>query len=387
MATSLAEYEIINAEEVQTPALIIYPRFVDANIEAILEAIDNGRPPDQGGRTPADRWRPHLKTTKSKHVIERLLKHGVRRFKVATTRELLAACEAGASDVLVAYPVIGANARRVESIACQFPGIAVSLLVEDLDSIRRWKGKPVGLFLDLNPGMDRTGIQVARHNEIVGLAKECGAQFRGIHYYDGHRSGIDYAQRERDAHAGYEELLELVRALSEAGAAPGEVITSGTPAFPCALSFAGFNNPKFVHRVSPGTTVYNDMLSLRQLASIPGLRPAAIVMATVVSHPTSSRFTCNAGHKAVSADEGVPTCAILGHPDWQPLKPSEEHLPVDVPAGTALPPLGTTLYLLPRHVCPTVNLFDAALTAEHGRIIGLWPVDARGHEGPSVSAA
>ena len=83
--------------------------------------------------------------------------------------------------------------------------------------------------------------------------------------------------------------------------------------------------------------VYNDTTSLAQLPEAWGLSPAAMVQATVVSHPTPTRFTCDAGHKSVSADAGVPTCSVVGHPTWQPQKPSEEHLPVEVPAGEALP--------------------------------------------------
>ena len=375
----LTDYEIRDTNNIQTPALIVYPAFVEGNIKAMLAAI--------GGSDPANRWRPHLKTAKSKQVIDRLLKHGVSHLKCATTRELQAGCEAGASDVLLAYPVTGANARRVEALASQFPGVRISLLVEDSESIRRWLGKPVGLFVDVNPGMDRTGISQSHVEEITGLSRECGAQFRGIHYYDGHHSQINYPEREPAAHSGYRKLIALVKALQVAGHPPPEVITSGTPAFPCALSFDGFSNPAFVHRVSPGTTIYNDMVSLRQLDGVRGLRPAAFVIASVVSHPTPTRFTCDAGHKAVSADAGVPTCAVLGHPEWQPLKPSEEHLPIDVPEGSALPPLGSILYLLPRHICPTVNLFDEALIAEDGAISGSWLVDARGHEGPLTSAA
>jgi hypothetical protein len=38
------------------------------------------------------------------------------------------------------------------------------------------------------------------------------------------------------------------------------------------------------------------------------------------------------------------------------------------------------LRLLPRHVCPAVNLADVAALVEHGAITSIVPVDARGHE-------
>ncbi len=81
-----------------------------------------------GGRS--DRWRPHVKTAKLPFTMRRLLEHGVSRFKCATSLELVTACDAGALDVLVAYPVMGANARRVRQIAERFSGARISALVE-----------------------------------------------------------------------------------------------------------------------------------------------------------------------------------------------------------------------------------------------------------------
>jgi D-serine deaminase-like pyridoxal phosphate-dependent protein len=142
-----------------------------------------------------------------------------------------------------------------------------------------------------------------------------------------------------------------------------------------------------VHRVSPGTLVYNDWTSLDQLSTIPGLRAAALVVATVVSHPKPGRFTCDAGHKSVSADAGLPTCAVLGHPDWIPGRPSEEHLPIDTANIEDVPAIGSFVYLLPKHVCPSVNQFDFALAIEGGAVLCTVEMDARGHEGPLLLAA
>jgi D-serine deaminase-like pyridoxal phosphate-dependent protein len=64
------------------------------------------------------------------------------------------------------------------------------------------------------------------------------------------------------------------------------------------------------------------------------------------------------------------------------LKPSEEHLPVDAGVAGQVPALGTQLYLVPRHVCPTVNNFDEALIVVDGEVRGIERVTARGHESP-----
>jgi D-serine deaminase-like pyridoxal phosphate-dependent protein len=166
-----------------------------------------------------------------------------------------------------------------------------------------------------------------------------------------------------------------------------EVITAGTPTFPCSLAYKGFHGAGFIHRVSPGTIVYCDATSLAQLPAEYRYAPAALVITRVVSRPHDGIITCDAGHKAVSSDAGVPTCVVAGHPELTPLAPSEEHLPMAlnsmaVNQETTSPQLGDELYLLPRHVCTTVNNFDSALLVQNGQIASVEKVTARGREGP-----
>jgi len=373
-ALDINNYRIADADGIMTPALAIYPDIFDSNIDITLRLL--------GG--DANRWRPHVKTAKLGFIMRRLAERGIENFKCSTSLELLTACENGAADVVVAYPLVGANARRIREIAEQFPEARISALVECEEQISAWRGSPIGLFIDVNPGMNRTGIPEERASEIVKLSRaigDAGQAFRGLHYYDGHLSSLDLVERERIAHQGYDHLMRIVDAFGPAGIGIGEVITAGTPAFPCSLSYGGFTGAAFIHRVSPGTIVYNDCSSLAQLPAEYGYRPAAVVVSTVVSRPSPGRFTCDAGHKTVSADAGVPTCAVLGEPGYSPSKPSEEHLPIDVTEGSG-PSIGDLIYLVPRHICPTVNNFDHALLVSSGTITDLQPVTARGREAP-----
>ncbi|MFL6449829.1 MAG: alanine racemase [Bryobacteraceae bacterium] len=356
-------------EQIITPALLIYPAVVESNIRATLK-LAGGDP---------NRWRPHLKTAKIPATIRMLVATGVRNVKCSTTLELLVACQEGASDVLLAFSVTGANARRTVQIANSYPQTRVSVLVETAEQLTTWKGEEIGIFLDINSGMNRTGMSQDRTDAIIELAKVAGPQFRGLHFYDGHMSGVSAAEREAKAQEGYRWLLELADRVSNAGLTVQEIITSGTPAAPYALSFPGFRHGSFVHRISPGTMVYNDMTSLEQLPGL-GYAPAALVLSTVVSHPTATTITCDAGHKSVSADAGVPTCKVLGYDNLTPLKPSEEHLPIECGSTGACPAIGSQLYLLPRHVCPSVNNFDEAIFVAEGKIQSVERVAARGHE-------
>ncbi len=306
-------YHIDHVDQLLTPALAIYPEIVDQNIAATIRLL--------GG--DANRWRPHVKTAKLGFIMRRMAERGIAQAKCSTTVELSTACAAGMKDVLLAYPVVGANAVRVRELAGEHAGVRISVLAENPAQVAAWKGSRLGVFIDLNPGMDRTGIEQDRMAEILEVARAIGTAglaFRGLHYYDGHVGAADLKERERTAHRGYNRLMEIVAAVERAGFPVEEVITSGTPAFPCAASYEPFRTGRFVHRASPGTVVYSDATSLTQLPAEWGYQPAAVVVSTVVSHPKAGYLTCDAGHKSVSADAGVPTCMVAGRPDLTPLR-------------------------------------------------------------------
>lgn len=369
------DYAIGNLSHVLTPALAIYPEKVAHNIETTIALV---------GHDPA-RWRPHLKTVKLPYVMRMLADRGIQAVKCATTLELLTACEAGFQDVLLAYPVTGANSGRVAEIAAAFPKIAISVLVDSEDHVNQWEGSPVSLFLDVDPGMKRTGIPQEDTQKIAQLVQrvmKSGIGFRGLHYYDGHLRDEDLQTRSRKAHAGYDSLLKITSVLEGQGVPLGEVITSGTPTFPCALSYSGFAGASFIHRVSPGTIVYCDTDTQACLPLSYGYQIAATVLTRVVSSPVPGRVACDAGHKAVSVDPGVPNCEVLGWQGLIPSRPSEEHLPITVHQGAQAPELGEILYLAPRHVCPTVNNFSHALIVRQAEIVSVEPVSARGREAP-----
>ncbi|HYL63711.1 MAG TPA: alanine racemase [Candidatus Methylomirabilis sp.] len=373
-------YRVPDVDDVLTPALVVYPGIIESNIARTLDLVEGN----------GDRWRVHVKTAKLAYTLRLLVERGVRNFKCATTLELLESCRSGAKDVLYAHPAVGANARRVSEIATDFPNVRISVLAENEEQIAQWRGSRVGVFLDINPGMNRTGVEQSHAEEVVRLVRairEAKLEFRGLHYYDGQYGGLEERERSAAALAGYDRLLEIVDDIERSGASVPEVITAGTPTMPSSLAYAGFRGKKFVHRVSPGTVVYNDATSLAQLPRECGYQPAVLVLTRVVSRPHAGMITCDAGHKAVSADAGVPTCLAVGHPELTPLSPSEEHLPMAVAEGSAGPRVGDTLYLMPRHVCPTVNNFDCALLVRNGHIESVEKVSARGREAPLLEAA
>jgi len=384
-----ADYELPPevAQRLITPALVVHMDKVRENVRRMLDYVEGD----------AQRWRPHLKTTKMPKVWAELLRAGLRRFKVATTRELAVLCQlaedegvAGGVDVLVAYPLTGPALLRAGQLAEQHPCCRISVLCEGATGVQETPAS-LSIFFDVNVGMDRTGLPIAAAcDAVIEVARRAEAveagRFRGLHCYEGHLTQASLAERNAQAVDVYDRVMQLMGQLEAEGVPVREVITSGTPGFQRALAYRPFVEqlPPGVHQISPGTVVFHD-LTVESMNNDVDLLPAAVLMARVVSHPREGVLTLDAGSKSIAAESGDPVAFVIGRPGWTPLHCSEEHMPVDVSADMeSVPPKGHLCALVPRHICPTVNLAEEALLVEPdagpGEVYTVVPVAARGHE-------
>jgi D-serine deaminase-like pyridoxal phosphate-dependent protein len=365
-------------DQLITPALVIDLDAVQANLAATIARV--------GG---PERWRPHLKTSKQAVIIELMLDAGLRRFKVATCDELellLATAGSRAVDVLFAYPAQQASLNAVLALARAHADARVQVLGDSpahLEALATWartlgRDTPLPVMLDVDLGMHRTGSSPDRWRELESMPSPL--VLAGLHGYDGH---LSWAQREQALH-GYDALIELATALgSGLRVEPSaiELVTSGTHSYAHALDHAGLRAGPWHHCVSPGTIVLSDLRSHHAERDI-GLRQAAFVATRVISAGLD-RVTLDAGSKAIAPDVTAPSSAVLDHPELDPQQASEEHLPCRVTNhsanGATSPEFGRLLWLIPEHVCTTVNLYREAIWIRGGRYAGVGPVGASGH--------
>ena len=68
---------------------------------------------------------------------------------------------------------------------------------------------------------------------------------------------------------------------------------------------------------------------------------------------------------------------LLDHPQARIVLLSEHHAVADLD-GEPLPPLGSTVRVVPNHACNAVNLVDEFTVLSQGRLVGRWDVAARG---------
>lgn len=168
-------------------------------------------------------------------------------------------------------------------------------------------------------------------------------------------------------------LADAIAALKESGLVVNTVSNGGSPDFYQAQKITSATE----HR--PGTYIYSDRM---QVAFGHGTLEdcAFTVLATVVSRPTENRAIIDAGSKALAAD----TAPVPGHghiveyPDAVIASLSEEHGIVDLSKCATKPEIGEKLRIIPNHVCPVSNLYDAVNLVEGDRVTETLAVAARG---------
>ncbi len=363
------EYTIKNADEIQTPALIVYKSLVEENIRAIGQLL--------GGY---DRLRPHVKTHKMSGIVRMQMEAGITKFKCATPKEAAMLVKAGAKDILIAYQLFGPAVERVAALQKDNPDVDLKVIADNGGALRALSnacvqaGVTMGVMVDLNTGMGRTGCP--DDDEAVFIASRItdlpGLELRGIHAYDGHSTDPDPRAR-RDTALQSVEIAQKVRGLMEEDDMPVQtLVTSGSPAFDFAASV------KDVDEVSPGTWVFWDF-NYSEL--MPGrFRWAALVLSRLISKPDPDHITLDAGSKAIAPDTPSPHFRILDPPeDLALVGRSEEHQVLKLSPDSATRSMGELFYLIPAHICTTVNLYDEAhIIDKHGRFVETWPIEGRG---------
>lgn len=359
-------YHFSGAADVASPALILYRERIEENLRHMLAIACD----------PA-RLRPHVKTHKIAQLIERQVALGITKYKASTIAEVEMCAAAGAADVLLAYPTIGPNAVRICTLAQRFPAVKFSALTDSAVSIRELgaaaqaAGITLDVFLDLDPGMHRTGVlpgadAVALYQLIVETP---GLHAAGLHAYDGHLHQQDVAERERECEAAFVPVLALRHDLEAAGLRVPTLIASGSPTFAIHARHAD-------RELSPGTTVLWDFGYADKHPDLPFV-PAAVLLTRVVSKPGPGRLTLDLGHKAVAAENPHPRVRLIEIPEATFAMQSEEHLVIETPHADRFV-IGQVLHGIPRHICPTVALHNEAVVVSGGAVVDRWPITARG---------
>lgn len=334
--------------------------------------------------------RPHAKTHKLAWLAQQQIAHGAVGVCCAKLGEAEALASAGASDILVPYPLNPVNAGRVVALQER---VSLSFVIDDLDVARAWSaamqdaGRRADVLVKIDVGFHRCGIDPALVGPvpvIEAISALGGLRLRGLishagqcyHAHDDHELA-QMAHDERDLMVG---IAERCRAR---GIAIDTISMGATPIARHSLALDGFTELRI------GNYVYFDRTQVG-LGAATWDDCALTVIAMVVSRPAPDRVILDCGSKTLSNDGARGFGQMPGFgalvPDMIDNTPdpsctlerlSEEHATVHVSSGSRLR-IGDRVRVIPNHSCVVSNLVNEVAVVEGMDVVDLLPVTARG---------
>lgn len=365
MVESTSWFQINETDDIDSPALLVYPERVKSNLDVLKSLIDD----------PA-RLRPHVKTHKCKEVAIMTMAAGIHKFKCSTIAEaeMLGMCSA--KDVILAYQPTGPKLRRFIKIIKKYPATSFSCLVDNIDSATEIalssarSDLTMSVHIDVNVGMNRTGVSLQRVIPFYRFCKQLPSLIiRGLHCYDGHITDQEYTIRFKRCHDWFSEVEKIQLQLSAEGNPKLIIVAGGTPTFTVHARTTEIE-------CSPGTFIYFDQ-GYEHLLNENNFKPAALVLCRVISVIGDGKICLDLGHKSVAAENELGKRVIfLNATELKVISQSEEHLVMQAKSGHSYK-VGDVLYGLPWHICPTVALYERATIIENRLKSGEWFTVAR----------
>ena len=219
-------YTIDNPDDVPSPSLLVYPDRIEENLHRMIRLAGN-----------VSLLRPHVKTHKMPHIIGMKRALGIDKFKTSTIAESEMTASAGGKDILLAYQPVGPNIRRFVELIKRFPETQFSALVDNIASLHaiashaKSQSVVAHLYVDLNVGMNRTGIVPGAEAAQLykSLSSTDGVSAAGVHAYDGHSHQSDLAEITEQTRRVFDPVWKWIDELQRNGLAVPNIIAAGTP--------------------------------------------------------------------------------------------------------------------------------------------------------------
>jgi D-serine deaminase-like pyridoxal phosphate-dependent protein len=358
-------YLVNDVNEVISPSLLIYPERIEANIKKMIEIAGD-----------VDRLRPHVKTHKMSEIIRLQLKYSINKFKCATISEAEMVAECGAPDILLAIQPVGPNIGRFFKLKQKFSSSKISCIADNeeiiiqLSDMARKTGLETHVWLDINNGMNRTGVIPGEKASKLfkRIIDSPMLMAEGFHVYDGHIHDPDSLLRQTKCNNAFVPVTDLIDELKNEGISPIRIIAGGTPTFPIHALRKNVE-------LSPGTLLLWDWGYSSSFTDM-NFFHAAVLLTRIISKPGKDLICIDLGHKAVASEMPPPRIKMLDIEKYTVVGHNEEHMVIRTPLSDKYKP-GDPLYAIPWHICPTVDRHDSVYVINDHKVSGQWNVEAR----------
>lgn len=364
---------------IDTPALVIDLDAMSRNLATMATFA----------RQRGLRLRPHAKTHKSADIAKLQMAAGAVGVCVQKLSEAEALAQAGVPDIYISNEIV--DSAKLARLAVLAGHIRLAIAVDSRTGIDRLaaalkhEGTRADVFVEIDVGHGRCGIAATAAAELALRIQSHGLPFAGLQAYQG---GAQHLRSPAERQAAIERAAAQVRtaqaSLAAAGVACPLVTGAGTGTFALEAASGLWGELQCGSYVFMDRD-YADNQSTQQPSGIDhtAFEHALFVKSQVIS-ANGAHAVVDAGHKSHAIDSGMPRVwnGAFGFRSG-----GDEHgilTPVVQADGrpTRLPELGDTVWLIPGHCDPTVNLHDRYIGVRgglaHGVVESVWAVDARG---------
>jgi D-serine deaminase-like pyridoxal phosphate-dependent protein len=354
-----------------TPSMIVDLTLMERNIRTLMSLL----------LPTGVLIRPHLKTTKSAVLAQKLVAAGATGGCCAKLSEAEVLCSLGFTDILITCEVVGkVKVERLVELWAEYRKIRV--VVDCIEGARAIdeeigrKGLEGGMMvlIDLDVGLHRTGIQPGAPATQLArfISSECkNLRLIGVQGYEGHLQHVHGFEERKSACLKSMRILTSTAEELRADGHKIEVVTTGgtgTAEF-CAIV-------KGVTEVQPGSFLFMDT-DYRNAIGSKNYSNSLTILSTVLSVQGPRIVTIDAGLKSLTTDSGFAECKTVGY-TYGVL--GDEHGSLEWQEGNDGLKLkvGDRVEMVPSHIDPTINLHDVYYAHRDGVVEEIWKVDARG---------
>lgn len=334
------------SEELDTPSLVVDLNILESNISEFHSRFADSD----------HKLRPHLQPHLSPAIAHMQLRAPgtVGGVAVSTLGQAETFAQHGFHDILITNLAVTApKTARVAALARRANvkiGADNARNIADLSAAASSAGSEIGVLVVVR---DEERFIGAAPSDTAGLGalilNSPGLRFEGL------------------MSSNIESLIEAASNCSE----------NGVEASTVALALSEDQDIPDAFGITEVITGSYALVDSASLTALPGLRPAARILTTVMTHQDEGLVWLDAGQKATSIDTGLPQ--VDGVPGATVSRMSAEHGGMVLEEGASWDiDLGSKVWLVPHNIANTVNVYDYLHAVRDGKLEAVWEVAARG---------
>ncbi len=285
--------------DLDTPALWVDMDTLERNIADLAQHFARAKV----------QWRPHMKGVRVPAIAHKAIAAGAIGVTCATIREAEAMANSGVKDILIANEMVGERKIRRLTQLCRLADAKV--IVDNVKNVRELSraacdsNAQVGVLIDVNTGMNRTGVLPGpKALEIAeAVDRSEGLSLKGIMSWEGHALSLEGdEQRKRETARAIGQLIEMAECCRSAGLEISIVSGGGGGTYKTTPFIKGMTE------IQAGGAIFCDVIYQSWGVET---TPCLFVQTIVSSRPAPDRIIVDAGFKSLPIWHAQPRSVSL----------------------------------------------------------------------------